>query len=198
MTSSPTCSADLLLGRLLSLVRQMQGVPQAKLGEALKVDAKTVAAWEAGRSGITVGMLDEMGAALGVPGALLHLLHAQAVVDLERAGCRVTGAIWRRSRGRGAKPSESQSKASELPKTQIDVWLQEWSMEGIETDRPTILDVQTGGTFEDLRVRQRVVRPAAMASSGESETHIVELELGLPEPLPWFAEQLQRESSEDA
>jgi transcriptional regulator with XRE-family HTH domain len=191
------CSTDLLLGRLLALVRQMRGVSQGRLGDALGINSKTVGAWEAGRSGITLGMLDEIGAALGVPGVLLHLLHAQATVDLERKGRRVTGAHWRRDRGRGTKPSESEARAVELPKSELDRWLQEWTVEGIELDRPTILDVCLGQSWQPMRLEQRVTRPAPMTDSGEVEHHIISFELGLPEPLPWFAEQMEREALED-
>ena len=185
-TSSPTCTPDLLLGRLLSVLRQMQGISQVQVGDALGVDGKTVAAWEGGRSGITLGMLDEIGATLGVPGVLLHVLHAQATVDLQRAGCRVTRTSWRRSRGRGAKPSESQPEAPSLSKKRLDVWLQEWSVES----QFSLLDIHLGVPWVPLRVQQRMLR-ADRAGSDQPEVHIVNLEVGMAEPLPWFVEQME-------
>ena len=191
------CSTDLLLGRLLALVRKMRGISQGRLGDALGINGKTVGAWEAGRSGITLGMLDEIGAVLGVPGVLLHLLHAQATVDLERKGRRVTGAHWRRDRGRGTKPSESKARAGELPKSELDRWLQEWTVAGIEMDRPTILDVCLGQSWQPMRLEQRGARPATMTDSGDVEYHVAVFDFGMPEALPWFVDQLEREGLND-
>ncbi len=120
------CSPELLLARLLAMLRKASALTQADLAGRLAVSAATVAAWEANRCSVTVAMLDEIAGVLGVPGLLLHALHAQAVNDLERAGCPVSPASWRRPRGTNARPPERQAEGTEIAATQLDEWLDDW------------------------------------------------------------------------
>lgn len=116
----------MLLARLLAVLRRSRGLSQAALAGVVGVSPPTVAAWEAARCSITVGMLDEIGSALELPGLLLHALHAQAINDLERDGCPVGGASWRRPRGRAARPAAPEPESLELAPSQVDAWLEGW------------------------------------------------------------------------
>lgn len=133
-TEFKTCPSEQVLARLLALLRDDCGFSQAKLAERVGVSQTAVASVEACRSKVTLGVLDRVGEALGIPGLLLHALHAQALLDLRRAGCRVAVEGWRRPRGvskhrRGAPvedPDSPESGTKLVPHRQLDRWLRYW------------------------------------------------------------------------
>jgi DNA-binding XRE family transcriptional regulator len=180
-----TCESDLLLARLLAVLRRRRGLTQATLAEKLGVSAPTVAAWEQGRTAVTVGMLDEIGSALDIPGLLIHGLHAQTVVDLDHDGCPVGAPSWRRPRGRNVKPPVPASPTAEvlvLAPSQVDSWLDDWMDSAALPQAALRLDadriVHTDIPWRPTALTQRLSRCDRPSSPDERGFRIVEFELG--------------------
>ena len=179
-----TCTPDLLLGRLLAVLRRGRGLTQAEVAQKVGLSTPAFAALEQGRTGITLPMLDEVGAALGVPGLLVHALHAEAVVELDRAGCPVGGATRRRPRGRAAGTSRTENEKPgrlDLAPVQLDEWLQRWMgsapLPGAVLGRGEDQIIHPEVEWSPAPLRQRLGR-LDRRGRGASRFQIVQMTLG--------------------
>lgn len=129
------CSTADALARLLRMLRSSAGLSQADMAERLHASQATVARWEAGGSTVSVDMLDSISAAMGLPGVMVHALHAQLCVDLAATGCAVENEGWRHPRGMSrlrnygrARPPEEEFEPGERRRTRrgLDEWLTYW------------------------------------------------------------------------
>ncbi len=185
----PHCPPELLLARLLAGLRRRQGLSQPAFADVAGLSTPTVAALETNRSSITLPMLDDLAGALGQPGLLLHALHAQAQIDLQREGCPVPGATWRRPRGRNAPSVDRQPEGLELSPAQVDAWLDEWfeaspvAQLALDAGSECDVIVRPDIPWSPTRFEQRLGR-IDRTGARDPEFRIVDLELGLRAALP--------------
>lgn len=121
-----SCPPELVLARLLGVVRERRGLSQHDLARAWGLSQSAIASWERNRAGITVSMLDLWTSTLGLSGTALYDLYKAALEDLAATGCRVEPPRLRGTRGHSPPRGVRRTPASRTEVRLLDTWLDYW------------------------------------------------------------------------